>query len=295
MKTYEDTVTVACVNFEPVVGDKAATLEKIKDFTIRAANQGANIVVFPEAALTTCSGFPLEEAPAFAETIPGPATDAIKKIAAQYNVYVCFGLIERKGDNLYNAAPVIGPMGVLGVYHKVHPFKPMEPWATPGSEYPLIETPWGPIGVGTCYDNYCFPEVSRVYAVRGARILLHPTAFPEFPDATDYRDFYKNTLGVRSIDNHMFVASANSCGTWYDYSVGKLVTCIGHSAIFGPKPGQMNYYIYAGPCGTEEEIVSATLDLVSLENLVIGTKTVFEDRRPETYLPLTSRVMPNRY
>lgn len=294
MNTYQDTVTAACINFEPVVGNKAATLDKIKDFIIRAANQGANIILFPETALTTCSGFPPEEAPAFAETIPGPATDAIEKMAAQYSAYVCFGLIERKGDNLYNAAPVIGPKGVLGVYRKVHPFKPMEPWATPGSEYPLIETPWGPIGVGTCYDNYCFPEVSRIYAVRGARILLHPTAFPEFPDAKDYRDFYKSTLGVRAIDNHMFVVSANLCGTWYDYSAGEPVTCFGYSAIFGPKPGQQNYHIYAGPCGIKEEIVIATLDLASLKNLVMGTRTMFEDRRPETYFPLVSGATPKQ-
>jgi len=294
MKTYEDTVTVACVNFEPVVGDKSATLEKIKDFAIKAANQGANIILLPETALTTCSGFPPDEAPAFAETIPGPATYAIEKIAAQYNVYVCFGMIERKGDNLYNAAPVIGPAGVLGVYHKVHPFKPSEPWATPGSEFPLFETPWGLIGVGTCYDNYCFPEVSRVYAVQGARILLHPTAMPAFLDAEDYLDFYRNTLGVRAIDNHMFVASANLCGTWYDYSVKQPLTFFGYSAIFGPKPGQMNYHIYAGPSGMEEEIVMATLDLASLNNLVIGTRYLFKDRLPETYAPIVSAAKPNK-
>lgn len=288
MKAYQNTVTIAVVNFAPVVGDKAATLEKIKDFTIKAAHQGANIIVFPETALTSCSGFPPEEAPTLAETIPGPATDVIQKIAAQYNVYVCFGLIERKGDNLYNAAPVIGPTGVLGVYRKVHPFKPIEPWATPGSEYPLIETPWGPIGVGICYDDYCFPEVARIYAVRGARILLNPTAFPEFPDATDYRDFCKTTLGARAIDNHMFVASANLVGT------EGLLTFFGYSAIFGPKPGQMNYHIYAGPCGTEEEVVMATLNLASLENLGVGTRTMFEDRHPETYLAIVSSAMLNR-
>jgi len=290
-KAYQDTVTIAVVNFEPVIGpggpDKAATLEKIKALTIKAANQGANIIVFPETALTSYTGFPPEQASALAETIPGPATDAIQKIAAQYNVYVCFGLIESRGNKLYNSAPIIGPTGVLSVYSKVHPFKPAEPWATPGSEYPLALTPWGPIGVGICYDDFCFPEVARIYAVKGARILLHPTAFPEFADATDYRDFWLTALGARAIDNHLFVAGANLVG------IEGPLTFFGYSNILGPKPGQMNYHIYAGPLGTKEEMVMATLNLASLENLGIGTKTVFEDRRPSTYLALVSGVMPS--
>lgn len=279
-----DTVTIACVNFETVLGDKVATLEKIKSFTVEAAKQGANVIVFPETALTGYSGFLPEEAPALAETIPGPATTAIQKIAAQYNVYVCFGLIEKKGKSFYNAAPVVCSSGVLGVYRKIHLSKPLEPWAAPGSKYPLIQTPWGPVGVGICYDDYCFPEVPRIYAIRGARLLLHPTAFPEFPDAADHRDFYKTMLGARAIENNMFIASANLVG-----KQGSL-TFFGYSAIFGPKPGQMNYHIYAGPAGTKEEIVVASLDLASLEKLGIGVKTILQDRRPETYLSIVSGV-----
>lgn len=286
-KTYYDTVRVACVNFETIVGDKTATLKKIKDFTIKAAKQGANIIHFPEMALTSFAGVPAEEAASLAETVPGPATDAIQKIAAQYKVYVCFGLIEREGSNLYNAAAVVGPAGVLGVYRKVHilgadPWKlegARERWATRGTEYPLMETPWGPIGVCICYDGYCYPEVARTYAVRGARLLLHATFQPEFPDAADSVDFCKTMLGARAIENNMFVASANAAGKQ------GLMTSIGRSAIYGPKPGHMIYHLYAGPAGTGEEIVMATLDLASLENLPIGINTILQDRRPETYLP----------
>ena len=96
----KDKVTIAVINFEPILNDKAATLKKIGDFTIKAAKEGSNIIVFPETALTGWSGFPPEKASELAETIPGPATDAIQKIAAEYNVYVCFGLIEKKaGDS----------------------------------------------------------------------------------------------------------------------------------------------------------------------------------------------------
>ena len=286
MKTYEDKVTVACVNFESILGDKSATLEKIKEFTIQAINKGANIIVFPEMALPGYV-FPVELTPSLAETVPGPSTEEIAKLAAQHDVYVVFGLAERDkehSDIFYNSAAMVGPTGVLGAYQKVHPAGPERDWCQPGSDYPLFETRYGPIGIGICYDTYCFPEVPRSYAVRGARLFLNPSAFPAFADveAKDYLDFYKTTLGARVIENKMFIASADLVGT-----EGEL-TFIGGSAILGPKLGCMNYHIWAGPAGTEEEIVIATLNLASLENMPAAINGIIGDRRPETYSHLCS-------
>lgn len=284
MYRRQDAVKIAVVNFEPVFKDKkpdkAATLRKIVTFTIKAVEQGANIVVFPELALTSYSGFPPDKAYELSEPIPGPSTETIQKIASQHNMYVAFGMIENANSKLYNAVPLVGPTGILGVYRKVHPAKFAETWATPGNSYPLIQTPWGPIGIGICYDNYCFPEVPRIYALKGARIHLNVTAFPQFPDAQDYWDFYATMLGARSIENNMFIASANMVGTQGEFRY------FGKSMIIGPKPGKMGYHIYAGPLGAEEGIAAATLDLSSLDNLCMGVKTIFEDRRPETYTQL---------
>jgi len=283
---YQDTVTVAAVNFNPVPGDRAANLEKIKDFTIKAANQGANIILFPEIALTGI--FPPEAVADVAETIPGPSTEGVAKLAAQYNVYVIFGMVERDGDVFHNSAAVIGPTGLLGVYRKVHPIEFMEPWTTKGEEFPLFETPYGPIGVGICYDTYCFPEVARSYAVRGVRLFFNPTAFPNFPDCEDYREFYMNALGTRAVENQMFVVSSNIVGECGG------VPFFGYSAIFGPKPGCMNYHVFAGPASeTEEEIVLATLDLTSVERLPAAVATILKDRNPEVYIHLVSGVLPN--
>ncbi len=291
MKSYEDRVTVACVNFAPVTGDKAANLEKIKQFTIQASNKGANIIVFPETALTGYL-FPVEMMPSLAETIPGQSTEEVAKLAAQHDVYVIFGMVERdKKDSgvFYNSAAVVGPTGVLGAYQKVHLGRPREVKRYyRGNAYPLFETIYGPIGVDICKD-FCFPEVARIYAIRGVRLLIHPTAFPEFADveSKDYRDFYKTMLGARSIENKMFIASANLVGT-----EGPL-TFIGYSAILGPKLGCMNYHIWAGPAGTEEEIIIATLDLASLAKLPVAINYNIVDRYPETYFHLVSGAMPN--
>jgi predicted amidohydrolase len=284
MNNINSLVTIAVVNFQPVLDgsrpNKVETLKKIERFTMEAVKRGANIVVFPELALTSYSGFPPEAAYELSEPIPGESTSIIQKIASQHRIYVAFGMIERVGSKLYNAVPFIGPTGILGVYRKVHPAKFAEKWVTPGDSYPLIQTPWGPIGIGICYDNYCFPEVPRIYALRGARIHLNVTAIPQFPDASDYLDFYVTMLGARSIENNLFIASANMVGRQGEF------TYFGHSMIIGPKPGKMSYHIYAGPLGREEGIAIATLDLSWLNNLPMGVRTIFEDRRPETYIDL---------
>lgn len=284
MNTYEDVVTVACVNFAPIVGDKAATLKKLKHFIIQASSSGANVVVFPETALTGYV-FPVEMTRNLAEAIPGPSTQQVAQLAAQYDVYVIFGMVERDRNHpnvFYNSAAVVGPRGILGAYQKVHPPIWELGWCQKGRNYPVFETRYGPIGVGICYDDYCFPEVARIYRVKGVRLLAHPTAFPEFADveAKDYRDFYKTTLGARSVENQMFVASANLVGT-----EGEL-TFLGYSAIFGPKLGSMNYHLWAGPAGTEEGMVMAKLNLKSLQHMPGAVSTILQDRCPDTYSPL---------
>ncbi|MFC1979462.1 carbon-nitrogen hydrolase family protein [Chloroflexota bacterium] len=281
MKTYEDKVTVACVNFAPILGDKSATLEKIKQFTIQASDRGANIIIFPETALTGYI-FPLEMISSLAETVPGPSTEEMAKLCTQHGVYVVFGLAERDKEDpevVYNSVAMVGPTGVLGAYQKVHTAGPELLWSQKGKNYPVFETRYGPVGIGVCYDSYCFPEVARSYAVQGVRLFLNATAFFAFPDvpAKDYVDFYLTTLGARVIENHMFIASADLVG-----AEGEL-TFIGASAILGPKPGCMNYHIYAGPAGTEEGIVIATLDLASLKDSPLCLSSIIQDRLPETY------------
>lgn len=286
--TYENRVTVACVNLKPAGEDKAATLESIKEFTIQASNQGANIILFPELALTAVP--PEEAMPKFVETIPGPSTEEMAKIAAQHNVYVIFGMLEcdkKYPDIVYNVAAVIAPTGILGAYRKTHPFRPYET-SERGREYPIFETAYGPIGIGICYDTYCFPEVCRIYAVKGVRLYFNPTGIFNTRDTgDDVAELYMTTLGARSIENQMFIASANIVGKEDVPELGE-VAFFGKSVILGPKPGYSSYQIFAGPASdTEEEIVIATLDLSVVSGSPLLTN-ILKHRYPETYTALVA-------
>ena len=91
------------------------------------------------------------------------------------------------------------------------------------------------------------------------------------------------TLGCRSIENSMFVASSNIVGMCGG------VPFFGYSAIFGPKPGHMSYYMFAGLASEKkEEIVSASLNLRSVEYLPNAVATILRDRNPEVYKDLVA-------
>ncbi|HEX7096157.1 MAG TPA: carbon-nitrogen hydrolase family protein, partial [Acidimicrobiales bacterium] len=207
-----EVITVGCANFAPVPDDKAATLEKIVATIEEGAAQGVDLLVFPETALigyepcTACleRNGPCEEHLSIAETVPGPATDTVAKLAADHDMYVVFGLAERDRDQpgtLYNAAAIVGPDGVLGTYRKIH--LGSAPWVTegatftPGSSLPVWHTRFGPIGVLICYDFWLNPELSRILALKGARIILNCSASFSGPGK---RDYFVQTTEVRAIE-----------------------------------------------------------------------------------------------
>ena len=101
---YEKVVSIACVTFSTAWGDKGANLQKIKKFTEQAADQGNDIIVFPELALTgyECSGdfdHGCKMHRELAETIPGPSTEEIADVAKKRAVYVIFGMPEKRQEN----------------------------------------------------------------------------------------------------------------------------------------------------------------------------------------------------
>ena len=292
----KDVVTLAAINFHAVWGDKARNLERIKGYIVAAAKQGADIIVFPEMALTGYDVDLKKEGKMQkenAETIPGPSTSEIAKLTQKYGVYVALGMPERDKKNpdiIYNSAAVIGPKGVIGSYHKIHPYKPELKWCRKGKKPFVFDTPWGLIGVGICYDSYRFPELARYYAALGARVYLNLTAIFEF---RGWEDYYKHTLASRSIENSMFVVSANL--------VGKDLKSYfpGGSLIMGPA---LNSRIktYAGPADKEEQIVMATVDLsysdsartsapLFTKNPISGTP----DWRPKIYIKMLEDFIKN--
>jgi predicted amidohydrolase len=263
--SYPEVVTVGVVNFASVLRDKAATLAKMQGIARDAARQGCDLVVFPELALNSWDGCADCKAVAGscewhlgqAELVPGPSTDAMAALAAELDLHIIFGMEERDPDDptrIYNASAVISPDGVQGTYRKLHLGIPMETDRfSPGDSLPVWQTKLGPIGVLICYDFWSNPELARILALKGARLLVNTTGCKGAPGK---RDYIVNTTVVRAQENLVYAATANrvDCHDKEAY--------IGHSVIAGPAfPGFNKVYAEAGE---GEALVVASLNFAQL-------------------------------
>jgi predicted amidohydrolase len=120
-KSLPKKVSVALTQISCKVGDKNHNLEKIKRYVKQAKKKQANLIVFPELALTgyTCRDLVYE----LAEPVPGPSVHQLEAIAKKEKMHIVLGMLEKSSKAksvLYNTAVLIGPKGFIGKYQKMH-------------------------------------------------------------------------------------------------------------------------------------------------------------------------------
>ena len=260
-RQYEDTVTLGCVNYHSIWNDKAASIGKVKRLIGEAAEQGIDILVFPELSL---SGYEANEDNTmhreFAETIPGPATEEIAALTKKLDIYVILGMPERDpadAGTCYISCPMLGPEGLVGNYRKLHlgtpPLFRESLCFTGGDSVPVFTTRYGPVGIQICADFWVFPELSRILMLKGARIIVNSTASMSMPG----RPFYITSMtAARATENMVYTASANLVGK------ERRLSYYGYSTIAGPSYPRFSH-IHA-QAEDKEEIISATLSFDKL-------------------------------
>lgn len=203
-----DKMKIAGVQMDPWMEQVNQNLEKILSETRTAARNGADLVVFPECALTGYMFISREEALPFMETVPGPATERLVESCRELDVHLVVGLLEKSGDRCYNSAVLLGPGGIIGNYRKNHlPYLGVDRYLDGGEEggrvYP---TPVGNIGLNICYDCL-FPESARTLALQGADIVVLPTNWPAG------RDKLPRYLGnARALENRVHYVAVDWVG-----------------------------------------------------------------------------------
>ena len=176
--------------------DRAANIEKLKVNIRKAAREGAELVVLQELhnGLYFCQ---TEDTSMFdlAETIPGPSTETFGALAKELGIVLVLSLFEKRAPGLYhNTAVVLEKDGTIaGKYRKMH--IPDDPayyekfYFTPGDlGFEPINTSVGRLGVLVCWDQW-YPEAARLMAMRGAEMLIYPTAIGwESSDTQEEKD-----------------------------------------------------------------------------------------------------------
>ncbi|MAN60253.1 MAG: hydrolase [Flavobacteriaceae bacterium] len=234
-QSTEREMIVSVIQINASDRDKEGNIQKILDFLDVAGRRGSDLVVLPETFTGTGLG-DNETYKVIAEEIPGPTTDRIAAKAAEYGMTIVGSLYERGQDGaIHNTAPVIDPSGKIQIkYRKSHLFDPLSrpdiphvhesEKVTAGSELVMAETKQCKIGVAICSDLR-FPEIFLNYALKGAEIVVVPTAF-----LAPRADHWEFLLRARATDNQYFVIGSGMFGTLDTAPIG----FVGRSMVVDP-------------------------------------------------------------
>jgi deaminated glutathione amidase len=260
-------------------GDKPRNLATAERLVRAAAAEGAEFVALPEKWNQITSAALMKDD---AEPLDGPSLAAARGWARDLGIHLLAGSISERvtaenGASLssYNTSVLIGPGGEdLAVYRKVHMFDVdvggtsyrESAFEQAGEEIVTGAVRDTVVGLGVCYDLR-FPELFRILALRGARILALPSAFT----AATGRDHWEVLLRARAIENQAFVLAPNQVG-----SAPPHFDSYGRSMIVDP------WGVVLATASDEECFVAAELDLAAQER-IRGSLPSLANRRPAAY------------
>ncbi len=268
---------IACVQSDVTFADVTANLDRSLRWIAEAGDRGADLVVMPECMLSGYAFESREQALPHALPIDSEVFAQIAQAAAQHDLLVTLGFLEKNGEKLHNSAALIGPDGVIGQYRKVHlPHLGIDRFVDRGDiPYQPITSGDVRIGLAICYDS-SFPEPMRVLALNGADVIALGTNWP---------DAAKHTAVIvppaRSMENHYFFVAANRVGRENGFAF------CGLSSICGP-----DGIVLAKSNDDAETILYAEVNIADARNKRIertkGAHVIdrFADRVPEFYIGL---------
>src|SRR6202167_1938562 len=227
-----------------------------------------------------------------AESIPGPSTEVLGKLAKELSVVIIASLFERRAAGLYhNTAAILDADGtLLGIYRKMHiPDDPLyyeKFYFTPGDlGFPNFDTRLGRIGVLVCWDQW-YPEGARLSSLGGANILFYPTAIGWHPSekvqyGATQLDAWKTIQRAHAIANGIYVAAVNRVG--FEGPPDHGLEFWGSSFVADPF-GQ----VIAEASTSNEEILVVECDPHRMEEVRRGWPFL-RDRRIDAYAPILKR------
>ncbi|HET6850289.1 MAG TPA: carbon-nitrogen hydrolase family protein [Gaiellales bacterium] len=267
----KDAVTVACIQAEPVILDREATIDRVAELTRQAAAAGARLVLFPETFIPCypsnrwvqrlAAGADEAARATFARLmresveVPGPACDRLGGIAREHELWLAIGVNELDGGTIYNSLLVHGPDGRLALHHrKLMPTNHERlVWGLgDGRGMEPVSAPFGRFGGLICWENL-MPLPRAALYLAGLDIYLAPTA--------DDSDAWQDSMRHIARESRCFVLTscvfqhASSHPPEVPIAEGPELMDRGGAAILAPDGTYL-----AGPLYDEPGIVTATLD-----------------------------------
>ncbi len=210
-KHMKDKIKLALAQISSKRENKNANFLKIEKLTLKAKEQAADLVIFPELSLT---GYVVrDQVYELAETIPGPTVEKVEALAKKTGMHIIFGmpeLSEKTKATAFNTAVFVGPQGLIGKYRKMylptHSVFEEKRYFRPGYQTAAFQTDLGNIGLCICYDLF-FPEVLRLTRLQGAQLIVCISASPAVR-----RGYFEILTSARALENTAFLAYVNLAG-----------------------------------------------------------------------------------
>jgi len=263
---------IAAVQIAPKIGDLTTNLEKFIKIIGDAARQGADVVIFPELALTGYNQDVLgDKLVKLALTVEDKPIQQLTQAARTNKICLVVGFIEKRtipGD-IYNSVVIIDNDGsILGTYAKTHLFSSEYLHFREGPTINIFQSQHGIFGPLICMD-LGFPEVARLLCLQGAELLIACSAWISLDE-----DLWSLSLQARASDNMVFIVGVNLTGVEGDLEF------IGQSMVVGPRGNIIDRL------DTKEGILFTTIDLDEVVNARRRAPR-FTQRRPELYAPIS--------
>lgn len=294
-------IKVACIQY--ACGKVAAndskqvqnSINKAEELVRKAASNGANIILLSE--LFERKYFCQERRYDYYDlALPiseNPAVLHFQKVCKELKVVMPISVYEKDGNTFYNSVAMIDADGTnLGTYRKTHipddHYYQEKFYFTPGNTgFKVFDTEYGRVGVGICWDQW-FPETARCLALKGADIILYPTAIGSEPILeVDSSGHWMRTMQGHSAANIIPVAAANRIGR----------EDVEPSEENGGQKSSLTFYgnsfltdetgeLLARASRDQEEIIYAEYDFDEIRRNR-SSWGLFRDRRPECYSEIT--------
>ncbi|WP_457558196.1 nitrilase-related carbon-nitrogen hydrolase [Candidatus Harpocratesius sp.] len=192
---------IGYIQFNPVFGEKEENFHQIEKIT-KGIN--ADLLVLPELFGTGYAFRSKIEAEQMSEEPGEETTTFLQDLSSSTGAILVGGFIEKKGDNIFNAALVVNEKQLIGIYEKVHLFYKEKLWFEPGIKgFQVWKFQNWNLGVMICFD-WIFPESCRSLSLQGADIIAHP--------ANLVLPYCQRAMITRSLENRVFTITANRFG-----------------------------------------------------------------------------------
>lgn len=258
---------IAALQHNPIPADLNQTLKQLSEYASRAADDGVQLLVVPEASMTGYN-LPVSTMRAIAQSDDGELAQEVAALCVKHNIAIACGFAEKAGHEYFNCVQVTDAKGqVCGKYRKTHLWGTLDRtlFSAGADLAPVFAIDGWNVGLLICYDIE-FPECARRLALEGAEVLLVPTGLMR-----PWREVAEMVVPTRAYENQLYIAYTNYCGNEGD------LTYEGRSCIVGPDGKDITR-----ADSDTSTLLTATLRKSAIEN-ARAALPYHRDRRPELY------------